>query len=114
MRAVVKAGHTALAEYTESVLKRLGYKFVVNGGGDVFEFEVNSPHRFIVSVRDASGYKMRAPLIVTKRRESVVDIRRMLGGEGDEQALVRAANAVASGLSAQYPKLKWKDTLWVD
>ena len=114
MRAVVKAGHMALATYTESVLSRLGYKFIVNGGGEVIEFELEVPCRCIVSVRDASGVKMRVPFVPTTRRESVIDIRRMIGGEQDPVTLLETASAIAGALSQEYPKLNWKQQDWVD
>ncbi len=114
MRAVVKAGHRSLAAYTESVLTSLGFRFIVNGGGEVIEFELQSPCRCIVSVRDASGQKMRAPFIATYRTESVIDIRRMIGGESDPVTLLKTARDIAEALSAQYPKLKWKDQGWID
>ncbi len=107
MRAIVKAGHRSLAAFTETILKERGYKFIVNGGGDVIEFELQSP-RCIVSVRDASGVTMKVPLWASTRTESVIEIRRMIGSSPDGAALAAAAKEIAGALSAEYPKLKWK------
>ncbi len=110
MHAIVKGNYFRLSAQVESVLKQLGFKFIVNGGGSVTEYEVQEPCKFIVSVRDASGSSFRFPLIASTKIETIIELRRMVGGEKNQESLRRAAGSLAGALSAQFPKLKWKDS----
>lgn len=108
MHALVKESHRRLSALTEAALKQLGFKFIVNRGASVTEFEVRQPCKFMVTVQDASGVNFRFPLISSTSIESVIHVKRMVGGEKDDGLLLGTAQSLAGALSAQVPTLKWK------
>jgi hypothetical protein len=97
-----------LAEITEKGLRGIGFTFLKNGGGDVFEFEVRSPCRFIVSVQNITQVRMVVPFIARTRRESLIEIRPLIGGERPGEVLSKAAESVVAALSTDIPSDKWK------
>ena len=108
MHAIVKGSYKKTSSLTEAALRQLGFKFIVNRGGSVVEFEVQQPCRFVLTVQDASGMSFRFPLISSTSIESVIHVKRMVGGERNEALLLRTAQTLAGALSAQVPALKWK------
>lgn len=108
MHAVTKIDHRTLAEITEKGLRGIGFTFLKNGGGDVFEFEVQSPCQFIVSVQNTTRVRMVVPFIARTSRESLIEIRPLIGGERPGVVLSKAAESVVAALSTDIPADKWR------
>lgn len=108
MRAITKIEHRKLADLAENGLKELGFTFLKNGGGDVFEFEVQSPCRCIVSVRNLTQMRLAFPFVARTKVESLIEVRPMLGGEQQGEVVSKAAESIAEALSASIPRKKWK------
>jgi hypothetical protein len=108
VQAVVKIDHRELAGIVEKALRGLGFTFLKNGGGSVFEFEVQSPCKCIVSVQNMTGPRSRIPFVAITRVESMVEVRRMIGGEQRGEVLSAAVRSIVGALSPAIPDSKWK------
>jgi hypothetical protein len=108
VRAVTKLDHRRLAELAEGGLRELGFVFLKNGGGDVIEFEVRSPFRFIVSVQDMTQVRLGFPFIAMRKVQSMIEIRPVVGGEQRGDVLLHTAESIAEALSPSIPRSKWK------
>lgn len=109
MKAFTRLEHRELASIAEKGLRGLGFTFLKNGGGNVIEFEVQSPCRCIVSVQNLTRVAPFLPFIPRKKVESMIEIRRLIGGGEREDALSKVAESIVGALSPDVPRSEWED-----
>jgi len=98
-----------MKRFVEASLKSLGYTYTTNQARGVTEFEVSSPREFRIVVEEGVIGSASLPFFRgTPRSGCVVEVRRTLDSDPDDQEVRGKVAAWLEDLVARLPREPWE------
>ena len=106
MRALIGLDDGVLSRFVEEALKRKGFAFLRGKGSNVTEYEVTSPHRFLVTVENTTREKIWFPFRGA-RVESALEVKRKIGANEPDDQLRQCVAEFLNTLCGSMPSETW-------
>ena len=102
-----------LSDKVQKCLDGLGWSYRKGSGSSIDEYEVTSPCQILIRVEDLTGVSGGFAFWVSFRRESAIELRRVVGSHESDSEARQFASTFLKKLRDTLPQEPWKGTGFV-